>query len=214
LLRRALSVAFAAASLALIPATASATPEPAPVENYMFTQYYGTAEAVLADGRTVEISLMEDRSTGPEVRAFLSVLTYREAPCQWGPGTCQTDFASGSVQLSAEQVDFEPSLRGASVTDVPVTIVRYAFGPNGYTQVEEHVTISVVLTGTGSVTRDAYHGTMCGDGSRECQSIRVESARVAVSEVTFGGETVSGEGRLFRGHSVDAAAPKFDYAEN
>jgi hypothetical protein len=211
LLRRALSVAFAAASLALIPATASATPEPAPVENYMFTQYYGTAEAVLADGRTVEVSLMEDRSTGPEVRAFLSVQTFREVPCPWG--TCQSDFASGFVQLSDEQVDFQRSLGGASVTDVPVTIVRYVFGPNGYTQVEEHVTISAVITGTGPVTRDAYRGEMCGDGSRECQSIRVESARAAISEITFGEETVSGEGRLFRGHSVDAAAPKFDYAE-
>jgi hypothetical protein len=45
----------------------------------------------------------------------------------------------------------------------------------------------------------------------ECQSIRVEASRAAVAEVTFGGDTVSGEGSLFRGHSINAAAPKVVY---
>jgi hypothetical protein len=214
LLRRALPAALAAAAFVLIPSAASATPEPAPVENYMFTGYYGDANVALADGRSVQVSLSEFREAGPEVLARLSVSTFREAPCTWGPGTCQTDYAGGSVDLSDAQVHFSRSLGGASVSDVPVTIVRWVYGPGGSTQVEEHVTVSVVLTGTGPVTRDAYRGEMCGDGSRECQSIRVESSRAAVSEVTFGDETVTGEGSLSRGHSIDAAAPKFDYAEN
>ena len=208
MLRRALAVAFAAASLALVPATASATPEQAPVENYMFTQYNGTATVVLSDGRIAEISVMEDRSTGGEVRASLSVRTYRDVPCAWGPGTGQTDFGGAFVPLADEQVDIDRSLGGASVTGVPVTIVTYGFGPNGYTMVEETVTISVVLTGTGPVSRDSYRSTECPMGG-ECQNIRVEASRAAVSEVTFGDETRSGEGRLFRGHSVNAAAPKY-----
>ena len=224
MLRRALSIAFAASSLALVPATASATPEQAPVENYTFTSYSGNAEVQLADGRTVQVFLSENRGTGMQGSAYVYVNTYREVPCDWGPSpwgddtsaprTCQTDFAAGSSELSDQQVDFDGSLRGTSVSDVPVTFVRWEYGPDGYTTVEEHVTISVVLTGTGPVTRDASHGTTCGDGSRECQSIRVEASRAAVSTVTFEGETVAGDGRLFRGHSVDAAAPKFDYAQN
>jgi hypothetical protein len=214
LLRRALPAALAAAAFVLIPSTASATPEPAPVENYMFTGYYGEAEAVLADGRTVQVSLGESRGTGPEVSAQLYVNTFRKRPCTWGPGICQTDLAGGPVEVTAEQVNFSRSLGSASVTDVPVTFMHRTWGPNGPTTVEEHVAISVVLTGTGPVTRDAYRGEMCGDGSRECQSIRVEASRAAVSEITFGEEAVTGEGRLFRGHSIDAAAPKFDYADN
>jgi hypothetical protein len=72
------------------------------------------------------------------------------------------------------------------------------------------VTISVVLTGTGPVSRDAYRSNECPMGG-ECQSIRVEASRAAVAEVTFGGDTVSGEGSLFRGHSINAAAPKVVY---
>ena len=213
MLRRALAVAFAAASLALIPATASATPEQAPVDNYMSTQYFGTTTVLLSDGRTANISVMEDRSPGSDTRAFLSVSTYRETPCQWGPGICPSDYGSGYAQLSDDQIDFDRSLGGASVTDVPVTIVTYVVGPNGYTQVEETVTISVVLTGTGPVSRDAYRSTECPMGG-ECQSIRVEASRAAVAEVTFGGDTVSGEGSLFRGHSINAAAPKVVYDGN
>jgi hypothetical protein len=208
-LRRALAVAFAAASLALVPATASATPEPAPVENYSGTSFYASTQAVLSDGRTVQISLGENRSAGQDARAYLYVTTFRQIDCPWG--SCQVDFAATSVQLSADQVDFSGSLNEASVTGVPVTFVGYAYGPDGYTEVTETVTISVVLTGTGPVSRDAYKGEMCGDGSRECQSVRVDASRAAVSEITFGDETVTGDGGLFRGHWIDAAAPKFVY---
>jgi hypothetical protein len=38
--------------------------------------------------------------------------------------------------------------------------------------------------------------------------------RAAVSEVTLGDQTATGEGSLFRGHSIDAAAPKLDHAGN
>lgn len=114
------------------------------------------------------------------------------------------------MALSPEQVGFSGSLGGASVTGVPVTLVRSEYGPDGWTRIEETLTLSVVLTGTGPVSRDAYKGEMCGDGSRECQSIRVTASRVAVSEITFGDETVTGEGALFHGRFIDAAAPKFE----
>ena len=211
MLRRALAVAFAAASLALVPATASATPEPAPVENYSGTSFYASTQAVLSDGRTVQISLGENRSAGRDARASLYVTTSRQSSCPWGP--CQTDFAGTSVELSADQLDFDGGLGGVSVTDVPLTFVRYVFDPSTYThtRIEENLSLSVVLTGTGPVSRSATHGPVCGDGSRECEAIRVEASRAAVSEITFGGETVTGEGSLFRGHWVDAAAPKFVY---
>jgi hypothetical protein len=210
-LRRALAVAFAAAGLALVPATASATPEPAPVENYSGTSFSASTQAVLFDGRTVRISLGENRSAGLDSRASLFVTTFRQSSCPWGP--CQTEFAATSVELSAAQLDFDGGLSGVSVTDVPVTFVRYVFDPAtyAYSPVEETLSLSVVLTGAGPVARSASHGPVCGDGSRECQAIRVEASRAAVSEITFGTETVTGEGSLFRGHWVDAAAPKFVY---
>lgn len=207
MLSRALTVAVAAAGLALVPAAASATPEQAPVENYMSTQYYGTATVAMSGDRTAEISLMEDRSTGPEARASLYVSMHREAPCPWGSGVCSTDRALAFVSLRDEQVEFDRNLGRAAVTDLPVEIVRYGGWPT-YTPTVEHVTISVVLTGTGPVSRDADHATECPMGG-ECQSIRVEASRAAVSTVTFGDESGSGVGRLFRGHSVNAAAPKF-----
>lgn len=209
MLRRALAVAFAAASLALLPATASATPEPAPVETYSGTSFSAFTQVGLSDGRTVQISLSEGRSAGQDSRAFLYVTTFRESSCPWGP--CQTEFASTSVELSVGQLGFDGGLSGVSITDVPVTFVRYVFDPAtyAYSPVEETVSLSVVLTGTGPVSRSASHGPACGDGSRECQAIRVEASRAAVSEITFGTETVTGEGSLSRGHSVDAAAPKF-----
>jgi hypothetical protein len=181
------------------------------VESYSGTSYHASTQAVLSDGRTVQISLGETRSAGQDARGSLYMTTSRQTSCPWG--SCQTDFAAASVELSVDQVDFDGGLRGASVTDVPVTLVRHVYDPTTYThtQVEENLSLSVVFTGTGPVSRSASHGTMCGDGSRECQSIRVEASRAAVSEVTFGDETVTGEGSLFRGHSVDAAAPKFVY---
>ena len=136
----------------------------------MFTQYFGTATVHLSDDRMANVSVMEDRSAGSDVRAFLSLSMYRETPCQWGSGICTSGYGSGYAQLSNEQIDFDRSLGRASVTDVPYldTIVTYVVGPNGYTQVEETVTISVVLTGTGPVSRDAYRSNECPMGG-ECQ---------------------------------------------
>ena len=121
-----------------------------------------------------------------------------------------TAFVAASVALSPEQVDFSGSLGGASVSGIPVTLVSSGYGPDGWTTVEEAVTISVVLTGTVPMSRDAYKGEMCGDGSRECQSIRVDASRAAVSEITFGDDSVTGEGTLSHGRFIDAAAPKFE----
>ena len=173
----------------------------------MFDQYAGTAQVALPGERIAEIFLMETRSTRPDVRASLYVSTHRQAPCLWGSGICSTDHASGFVSLSDEQVDFDRSLGGASVTDVPVTLVSYVIGTEGYREVEEHVTISVALSGSGPVSRSADHEIECPMGG-ECQSIRVEASRAAVAEATLGDDEVSGAGRLFRGHSVNAAAPK------
>lgn len=206
MLRRAFAVAFAAATLALVPATASATPAQAPVESYSGSAYYASTRAVLSDGRTVQISLGESRSAGRAPSAHLYVTTSRQSTCPWG--TCQTQFAAAFVALSPEQVDFSGSLGGASVIGVPVALVHSAYGPDGWERIEETVTISVVLTGTGPVSRDAYKGEMCGDGSRECQSVRVDASRAATAEITFGDETVNGDGTLFHGRFVDAAAPK------
>jgi hypothetical protein len=206
-------VAAAAVVVALVPGTASATPQQAAVDNYQGTQYFGTTQVLLSDGRTADISVMEDRSPRSGLRAFLSVSTFRETPCQWGPGICPTDFGSGFAELSKGQLDFDRSLGGASVTDIPVTIVTYGYGPGGFTQVAETVSVSVVLTGTGRASHTASHSTECPMGG-ECQSIRVEASRAAIAQVIVGTATASGEGSLFRGHSVDAAAPKVDYSGN
>lgn len=83
MLRRALAVAFAAATLALVPATASATPAQAPVENYSGSAYYASTQAGLSDGRTVQISLGESRSAGRDPSAYFYVTTSRQSTCPW-----------------------------------------------------------------------------------------------------------------------------------
>jgi hypothetical protein len=217
-LRRSLPVAaVAAAVFALVPATASATPAQAPVETFVFPQYHAASStALLPDGRTLFVSLTEDRSR-PDVRATLSVGTYREVsyPCpEWmqqpGPCTVQMDSQSGSVELGEDQYDIDRSLGGAWVTEVEVPIVvGYNYGAGFPTPIEENRPASVVFTGTGPVTRGAEHGGSCvlAEG---CQAITVDSSRAVLAEISYDGESSSGAGSFFRGHSVYAASPTSD----
>jgi len=76
------------------------------------------------------------------------------------------------------------------------------------------LTVSLSFTGVGPIDRTATHITMCSDGDRECQSVRVEAHRDAVAQLVLGdqtGETTAG--RLFFGRHVDAAAPKYQFDE-
>jgi hypothetical protein len=74
------------------------------------------------------------------------------------------------------------------------------------------LTVSLAFTGTGPIDRSANHYTMCGDGDRICQAIRVEAHRAAAAQLVIGdqsGDTTDGD--LFFGRFIDAAAPKFVY---
>jgi hypothetical protein len=74
--------------------------------------------------------------------------------------------------------------------------------------------VSLTFTGTGALDHDAGHTTFCGDGFRECQSVRVSAHRAAVAR--FGLGELSGQttiANVFYGHGVDAAAPKFAFDE-
>ena len=217
MLRRSLSVAFAAAGLALVPGTASATPAQAPVETFVIPQYHAASStALLPDGRTLFVSLTEDRS-GSDVRATLTVGTYREVsyPCpEWiqqpGPCTVQMDHQSGHVELGEDQYDIDRTLGGASVTEVEVPfVVGYDYGAGFPTAIEENRSVSVVFTGTGLVTRGAEHGGSCllDEG---CQAVTVDSSRAVLAEISYDREPLSGAGSLVRGHAVYAASPKFD----
>ena len=63
-------------------------------------------------------------------------------------------------------------------------------------QPPQTVRVSLTFTGTDSVDRAATHGTVCGDGERECQSIRIYAQRPATGTLTFGELTGSGDGML------------------
>jgi hypothetical protein len=218
-LRRALAVAFAAASLALVPGAASATPAHAPVDTFVIPQYHAVSStALLPDGRTLYVSLTEDRRR-TDVVATLNVGTYREVsfPCPegWaGPCSYQTDNQSGFVELTADQYDVDRSLGGAWVTEVLVPFVSYDYS-SGFPPkvVEENRLVSVVFTGTGEVSRGAEHGGECllDPG---CQAISVDSSRAVLAEISYEGELFGGAGNLYRGHAVYAASPKYDYSGN
>jgi hypothetical protein len=219
-LRRALAVAFAAASLALIPGAASATPAHAPVDTFVIPQYHAVSStALLPDGRTLYVSLTEDRRR-TDVVATLNVGTYREVsfPCpEWmqpGPCSYQTDNQSGFVELTADQYDIDRSLGGAWVSEVLVPFVSYDYSSGFPPKVlEENRLVSVVFTGTGKVSRGAEHGGECllDPG---CQAISVDSSRAVLAEISYEGELLSGAGHLYRGHAVYAASPKYDYSGN
>jgi hypothetical protein len=214
-LRRSLAVAaLAAATVVLVPGTASATPEPAPVENIFSASYGANTEVVLPDGRHAQVYLGEYRGASEDGwRGQLSVSLWSETPC-WGGRTCQTGRVSGYTQLTDDQADFGRNLDSASATGIPVTIGSWLYTPGvGMTRTEEQLTVSVEFTGTGQVERDTYRGDMCGDGGRECQSIRVDSHRGATATVSVDDQVATGEGSLSYTQGVDAAAPKYEFPE-
>jgi hypothetical protein len=212
MLSRVLPVAVAAAALALIPSTASATPEPAPVENIFAAGYNANVEVLLPDGRHASAWIGEYRGASQYGwERELSLRVWSEYPC-YGTWTCRSGEASALVTLTDEQVDFSRDLGEASATDVDVTLRSWTWDPTTghYTSTEEPVTVSLLFTGIGDVNRSTDRGDLCGDGGRECQSIRMGADREAIGTVTLDEHIASGPGSLSYVQGVDAAAPKFE----
>ena len=209
--RRALAVAFAGAALISVPGAASATPAPSPVENTFGGGYSADVRVVLPDGRHATAWLGE--YGGPRQYEWdreLYLTVWSEYTC-YEVHTCQGAPASGLATLTADQLAFSRDLDGVSAVDVPVTLQSWSRdATGGYSSTQESVTVSVVFTGTGEVSRTTDKGKLCGDGSRECQSLRVSASRSATGTVTLDRQTASGEGSLSFVQGLDVAAPKFE----
>jgi hypothetical protein len=199
--QRRLLVVAGAATVVLAPSTAWAAPSGSPVDHYFAAGYHATAEFQLPDGREVRASLTENRSADHrDRRGFLSVDVL--TPC--APAPCASWTASGSTDLTDEQVTFDRGLRAASVENVMLTLTTSArvlpgpgLPPGGYLPPvggpptapytppviapaqTEQVTITLEFTGTGSVDRHAGHEyTDCSDTGM-CQSTRLSAERSA-----------------------------------
>jgi hypothetical protein len=212
MLRRSLPVvAAAAAAIALAPGVASATPAPAPVENQFGGGYSANASVDLPGGLHADVWLGEFTGYGRyDDQQELYVRLTSEYVC-WETYTCFKDEGQTWMPLTGEQVHFSRSLSGVSLAEFDVTLDAFTFDPDGgYPSVDERpATISVVLTGTGDIDRTATHQTMCGDGGRECESIRVDATREAQATVTVDGATGTGTGSLSYMKGLDVAAPKY-----
>jgi hypothetical protein len=213
-LRRSLPIAsVAAAAVALLPGTASAVPGGAPVDNTFSASYSANAELVLPDGRHASVWLGEHRGASQAGwRGQLNLTVWSEYTC-WEIYTCQEGYASGYAELTDEQVTFGRSLATASATDVPITLGTSSWDPETgeFRTSQETVTVSVLFTATGAVERSASHGKVCGDGERECQSVRLYVNREATATVTLGDQAGVGGGSMSYAQGVDAAAPPFQY---
>lgn len=204
MLRRSLPVvAAAAAALAFTTGTASAAP--APVDHFAYAGYFATVDAHLLDGRTVTATLTQYYGENQSVSSgFLGI--YVQPPCGVAStGRQCAPWAIGSTALSGDQVEFDRGLRGASVTDIPLTLTtpeHYVWNtgmpggpspdgmppmpgePTGPVLVPEKieaVTVSFDFTGTGAISRDAQHtlADYCGGDSTGCQSTGVTARRTA-----------------------------------
>jgi hypothetical protein len=245
LLRRVLPVAGAAA-LVLIPSSAWAAPDQGPVDHYLSSGYYATADVQLPDHRYLTASLSMGY-TANHRDTVGSLYLQLAQPCVVVPlGAPCAPSASGWVDVTGDQVQFDRGLRGASVDDVTLTLTTPSYylpgsgvssgvvppgdgitpfppvdgGPTGayippvkVAETSEVVTVSLVLTGTDTVSRSAEHTVAdCGSDSTGCQSTRIaaeRSADVTVTLVWESGATTtanSGAGRLTFGQGVDAAA--------
>jgi hypothetical protein len=209
-LRRALAVAFAAASIALVPAAASAAPEQAPVSTTTGSSYSAYTQFQLEDGRQVNASIGQFRDSGSrQWQRSLSVSISKY--CY--PVACDAGTGYAYVTLSEDQVSFDRGLREFALPELTVTLQRMSsWDPvTGPTYTEEEVSIDLVFTGTGPVDRWAEHGKICGDGERECESIRNYASRDAIATVTLDGVSQTAPGAMSFAHGIDAAAPDFEY---
>ena len=112
MIRRALPVAAAALSLALVPATASATPPQAPVESLQGESYYAIVEdVVLPNGMHATAYVSKGRSSNQrEGWGSLQLDVATTYDC--GDQVCSS-HSYGFQELTAEQVQFDRSLRTA-----------------------------------------------------------------------------------------------------
>jgi hypothetical protein len=208
-----LLAAAAAALVALVPGTASATPEHAPVDTYTGSSYGANAEFQLDDGRRVSAGLSQYRDDVSG--AWQASLSLWISPAQYCyPVACDAGTGYAYVQLSADQVDFDRGLREFAMSETTVALQRWGWDPvQGSTVTEEEVSVSLVFTGTGPVNRWAEHGKLCGDGERECESIRNYAHRDADATLSLDGvaHTVTAPNAMWFAHMVDAAVPDFEY---
>jgi hypothetical protein len=207
--RRALPVAVAAAALVLVPSTASATPDHAPVDNLTGDTYAAHAAVRLSDGRQVHASLSESRYSPREGwRAMVSLSIQPAGPC-WPTSACDSGTGYAFVEVDPRDLDIDRGLTGASVTDLDLTLQRWSFREDFTVEpVEEDVTVSLLFAASGDLVHDAYHGDWCGDGSQPCQGTRIDLSRDALAEVTVDGVSGSATGSVFHGRFVDAAIEK------
>jgi len=211
MLRRSLPViATAAAAFALAPGVASATPAPAPVENLFGGGYSASASVVMPGGQHADVWLGQFAGHGQyDDQQELFVSLWSEHVC-YETITCRQDEGQASVSFTGEQVHFSRSLSGVSLLELDVTFRAFTYDPaTGFSSVERPATIGVVFTGTGDIDRTATHQKMCGDGGRECESIRVDATREAEVTATVDGQTGTGTGSLSYMKSLDVAAPKY-----
>lgn len=205
--RRALPIALVAAAIVLAPATASAGPQQSFAAVQPSESFYATTEVVLPDGRHAQATLGEYRSgIRGSWSGSLSLQVWEEVPCDqpWG---CGGSRPSGYASLTDDQVQFTRNLSRAAAVDIPVTLTSASWGSGGYTQTTEQVTVSVVFTGTGAITRTADRGDVCGDGSPGCLSLRTSADRAATATVTVDGGSGTGAGSLNHAAGVDIPLP-------
>lgn len=204
MLRRALPVAtVAAAAVVLLPAPASAAPEPPRVTTSESRS--ANTEVVLADGTHARVTLGESRyGVRGEWRGQLSVETWTDCAQPFG---CAGSRMSGYTELTDAEVVFTRNLGSASAVDVPVTLRGGGLGPG--TGTERQVTVSVVLTGTGPVTRSVDHSDICGDtGEPGCISGRTSAHRDAAADVAVDGDTAAGAGSIDHLSGIDIRLPQ------
>ena len=161
-----------------------------------------------------------------------------DAPPELVPGTCQGGWTYGDLELTGNQIDVDRNLRTASVDAVvQMPVVDWTppsedgggdgewtdpgegewtdpgeeFPPFEEPETEP-VAIQVVFTGSGTMDTQSEHGTVCGDGERECQSVRIYAARDGSVTGTIGGVAApQAPARFSAVKGLDLAAPKFLY---
>jgi hypothetical protein len=126
LLRRVLPVAGAAA-LVLVPSTAWAVPDQGPVDHYASAGYYATADVQLPDDRHLTASLSAGYAANRS-DTVASLYLQLAPPCVVVPfGWPCAPSASGWVDVTGDQVEFDRGLRGASVDDVTLTLTTPSY---------------------------------------------------------------------------------------